>query len=350
MEKQVTAEELSKYRDRCQVILDVRSPGEFAEDHMPGARNVPMLNDAQRAEVGTLHRQDAFAARKLGAHYTTGAICRMLAEPWLANASRATGFMVYCARGGQRSGALATVLSQIGFPVFRLRRGYKTYRRYVLERFHQPLPQPVYVLYGYTGSGKTLLLQRLRDAFHVIDLEGAAHHRGSILGGHDRERQPSQRQFETQLALTLECFQSDKPLLLEGESRKVGLCRIPKGLWQAMVTGIHLWVDIPRATRRALILDEYADLKNSESLQTLLPNLNAYLPKTVRAELSEALGEQDWPRLVELLLVHHYDPLYARANKKDQRVQIPGSTCDEAEQALRTLALHGPERFALESV
>ena len=186
-------------------IIDVRAPAEYAEDHLPGAINLPVLSDAERARVGTIYKQvSPFDARKLGAALVAANAARHLQGP-LADRGGAWQPLVYCWRGGQRSGSFGTILSQIGWRVARVQGGYKAWRSLVVDRVQNgPIAAPVIVLDGNTGSAKTAILQRLAQRGHqVIDLEGLANHRGSLFGGHP-EGQPSQKMFEGRLAVALE--------------------------------------------------------------------------------------------------------------------------------------------------
>jgi len=316
MEKIIDALDLQYKRCRYDHILDVRSPAEFAEDHMGGAINIPVLTNEQRAEVGTLFKRDPFEARMLGARYVTRAIAEFMDSSLARAFGKHTGLLIYCARGGQRSESLATVLSAVGFGVFRLARGYKTYREFVLARFAQPLPQPVFLLYGYTGSRKTGSLQALRDRCNVLDLEGCAHHRGSLLGDLPDRAQPGQRAFESALLQEIEGFDPAKPTLIEGESRKIGRCTIPDGLWAAMGEGRRLWLEIPLEKRVAYTLGSYRELANADFLTARLPLLAPYLAKRDLCVLTAAIQAGDWPAVAEQLLVHHYDPLYKRERER----------------------------------
>ncbi len=333
MERTIGAEEIEALRPRCDYILDARSPAEYAEDHMAGAINTPALDDDQRAEIGAVYARDPFAARKTGALYALESVLRFVASPLVQDASKKTAFLVYCARGGLRSGAFSTTLSQIGFAVFRLKRGYKSYRAYALHTLAQPLPQPVYALYGNTGSRKTRVINRLRDRFNVIDLEGCAKHRGSILGDLPRQPQASQRAFETALMEEIRRFDPGKPTLLEGESRMIGRCAVPNALWLQMIAARNLWLETPRDQRAANILDDYRDLKDPAYLETRLNRLGRYLSHQLQVELHADMTAGRWPDFVDKLLAAHYDPLYARKRGECLEV-ITAQSVDQAAKAV----------------
>lgn len=338
MEKIIGAEELERYLN-VGPILDVRSPAEYEEDHVPGAINIPVLTNEQRIEVGTLYKTNAFEAKKLGAAYITLAIHHFLQSDLIKDASKATRFVIYCARGGQRSGSLGAVLHQVGYPVFRYERGYKSYREYLLNRLNGPIPGPIYVLYGYTGSGKTWIINQLRDDVNVLDLEGLANHRGSLLGNM-AGGQPGQRAFETELCSRLRELDPNKPTVIEGESRKIGLINLPNGVYEQMKAAKHLWVDIPREQRRDYILRDYGDMEVPYFMERL-DKLKQYLPGPAMDAILEELKTENRPRIVELLLEHHYDPLYDRPNKKGNRERLDASTIEGAVEVLRRRILDG---------
>ena len=228
----ISVAELADYPDR----IDVRSPSEFADDHIPGAVSLPVLDDRERAEVGTLHAQaSAFAAKRRGAALVTRNIARIL-ETYCANQPREWKPVVYCWRGGKRSGALAHILSEIGWRAVQLDGGYRAYRRHVITLLEQvPSRFRFYVICGLTGTGKSRLLQALADAgAQVLDLEGLARHRGSLLGDLPGDPQPSQRRFDSELLAQLQCLDPQRPVFVESESRKIGTVQLPDALLAAM--------------------------------------------------------------------------------------------------------------------
>ncbi|CAM2068250.1 tRNA 2-selenouridine(34) synthase MnmH [Sulfidibacter corallicola] len=325
--------QLELFLDRCDVILDARSPAEYEEDHLPGAFNTPVLDNGQRAEIGTLFKRNPFEARKRGARYALDNIRDFLESPACRAWPEGTAIMVYCARGGQRSGALATVLSEIGFPVFRPTRGYKSYRAYVQQVLERPLPGPVWVLHGFTGSRKTALLHRLADRCNIVDLEGAARHRGSVFGEMP-DGQPGQRPFESKLVRAIRAFDPAKPTLIEGESRRIGRLNVPNPLWHQMVEGRNLWLQMSRARRVTNILEDYADHKLAETCLTILPRLASYVAKRDIATMHAQLESGDWAAFVDLLLEKHYDPLYGRFLRHHDARRIEA---DDDEAAYRQL-------------
>lgn len=291
-------------------IVDVRSPSEFAEDHLPGAINLPVLSDIERAQVGTCYAQDAFAARKLGAALVANNIAGHVREHF-APLGRDYRPLVYCWRGGQRSQSLATVLAAIGWPVLVLDGGYKTYRRAVQAQLVQlPYEFKFHVLCGPTGSGKTRLLRDLAGVgAQVLDLEGLANHRGSLLG--HRGQQPSQKWFESQLIATLRRFDPQRVVWVEAESPKVGQIHVPKALLSGMAQGFRVQLAVPLAIRAQWIVQEYPHfVENPEELKSQLKLLTALCGHGVIRRWYALIEQQEWALFVSDILQHHYDPTY----------------------------------------
>jgi tRNA 2-selenouridine synthase len=239
---------------RADTIIDVRAPLEYADDHLPRAINLPVLDDAERAQVGTIYKQvSQFQARKLGAALVAQNAARHLQGP-LADKPGGWQPMVYCWRGGQRSGSFAVILEQIGWRVQVLDGGYKTYRRLVTAALYDaPFPVPVVLLDGGTGSAKTDILHRVSAmGGQVLDLEGMAGHRGSIFGG--AGAQPSQKLFETRLAMGMAALDPARPVLIEAEANRIGAIRLPPALWAAMVAAPRIALSAPVAARAAYSL------------------------------------------------------------------------------------------------
>ena len=300
-------------------VIDVRSPGEFAEDHIPGAINCPVLDDAQRIEVGTLHKQvSPFAAKKRGAVLVSENIARHLHERF-QDKPREWRPLIYCWRGGGRSGAMAHVMERIGWRVGKLDGGYKAYRRAVIADLETiPAQYAFHVVCGMTGTGKSRLLAALKAAgAQVLDLEGLAAHKGSVLGNLPDEAQPPQKLFESRVWQALRDFDATRPVYVESESKKIGLLRVPEALIAAMWAGKPLVLDAPTAVRVALLKEEYAHFLNDPARLTAqldcLANLHG---RDVIAGWNTLAAEKRWDELTELLLVKHYDPSYTRAIRK----------------------------------
>ncbi len=296
-------------------IIDTRSPAEFAVDHLPGAVNLPVLDDAERARVGTIYVQESrFLARRLGASLVAANIARHLTAPPLSQAGPRFRPLVYCWRGGQRSGAFAAVLGQIGWQVATLEGGWRAWRRAVVATLYdRPLPAPVVVLDGNTGTAKTALLARVAErGVQVIDLEGLARHRGSLFGARPGG-QPAQKAFESALAVQVATLDPTRPVLLEAESNKVGDRLIPPALWQAMCAAPRIAISAPLATRAAYLAQAYADIAaDAAGLEATITSLQPFHPRDRIARWQEMAAQGAHAALAAELMAQHYDPRYAR--------------------------------------
>ncbi len=308
--------------DGYDLVIDVRSPAEFAHDHIPGAINLPVLDDVERARVGTIYVQDnPFRARKIGAALVSKNISAMLEGP-LADRKPDFHPLIYCWRGGQRSGSLASVLSQIGWRCTLLQGGYKSFRRKVVADLAAvPSGFTFLCLSGLTGTGKTRILQAMSArGFQVLDLEKAASHRGSVLGAQLDESQPSQKAFETRLWGALIKFDKSRPVWIESESSKIGNVAIPDKLWAALKQAQVIEIALPLEVRAALLLEDYADLIGAPEIfaknLTVLTKLHG---KEKIAKWRELIELGDWRALALDLLESHYDPAYRRSSKRRKR-------------------------------
>ncbi len=300
-------------------IIDVRSESEFAEDHMPGAINLPVLNDAERAKVGTIYKQVCpFDARKVGAAIVARNIAQHL-DTHFAAKDKSYHPLVYCWRGGQRSNSMAEVLSQISWQVTVLEGGYKTYRAYVRQQLQQLPEQFTYqVLCGLTGSGKTHILRQLAQrGAQVLDLESLANHRGSLLGQEWEGKfspQPSQKRFESLLLQQLKSFDVSKPVWVEAESNKIGQVYLPPSLWQQMKQAKCVEVQLPQFARIEWLLQEYPHLvTHPDLLKHKLEHLKFRYGREKINEWYSLIDSDQWHALVGDLLTCHYDPTYNRS-------------------------------------
>lgn len=297
-------------------IIDVRSPAEFAEDHIPGAINCPVLDNAQRAEIGTLYKQvSAFEAKKLGAAMASEAIARHLRERFL-DRPKSWKPLIYCWRGGDRSGSMTTVLRAIGWAAGQLDGGYKAWRRHVVADLETlPAHYDFRVLCGATGNAKTRVLQALGElGEQVLDLETLASHKGSVLGVLPDQPQPSQKWFETTLHHALVKLDPTRPVFVEAESRKIGNLHVPEALIQRIRTGTCRVIDAPRSARVAFLLRDYDYfLDRPEFLLRRLDALKALVSRDTLTGWQAAIAEGNWTTLVDQLLAEHYDPLYQRS-------------------------------------
>ena len=328
-------------------IIDVRTPAEFAEDHIPGAINCPVLSDEERITVGTLYKQvSPFEARKVGAALIAKNIAHHLQTRFHAY-PKSWRPLVYCWRGGQRSGAMSIILAQVGWAAHKLEGGYKTYRRDVLDKL-EALPQhfTFRVVCGPTGSGKSHLLTALADTNHqVLDLEMLARHRGSVLGRLPEQPQPSQKWFDSALLQTLQKFDPDRPVYVEAESSKIGLITLPPALIAAMHAGTCLLVETPLATRVAGLLEDYRHYtENPEIFIEHLKPLHRFHGAKQLEHWSSLIHQGDFETMVAELLTLHYDPSYFRATSKHyvnldkaQRVPLVSLSADALKKIAATL-------------
>jgi tRNA 2-selenouridine synthase len=295
-------------------VIDVRSPAEWAEDHLPGAVNLPVLDDAERALVGTIYKRESpFRARKIGAALVARNAAAHLEGP-LADKPGGWRPLVYCWRGGQRSGAFATILSQVGWRAEVLAGGYKSYRALVVQALYDlPVPSPVIVLDGNTGTAKTELLALLAArGVQVIDLEGLANHRGSLFGMRPGG-QPPQKMFETRLALALASLDPARPVVVEAESSRIGDCRLPPRLWRAMVAAPRIGISAPLAARAAYLARAYADLAaDSQALLAVIDRMRPMHAAEMIDRWKLLAGQGAYEALAADLMARHYDPRYAR--------------------------------------
>ncbi len=300
-------------------IVDVRTPAEFAEDHIPGAINCPVLSDEERITVGTLYKQQSpFEARKVGAALVAKNIAEHL-QTRFGNHPKSWRPLIYCWRGGQRSGAMSIILAQVGWSAHKLEGGYKSYRRDVLDKL-EVLPQSLQmrVICGSTGSGKSRLLQALASqGQQVLDLENLAQHRGSVLGKLPEQSQPSQKFFDSTLLQVLQKFDVTRPVYVEAESNKIGLITLPSALITAMHASECLLVETPLETRVAGLIEDYQHyLKNPEQLIAHLQSLHRFHGAKQLEQWAELIHTGDFHTLVAELLTLHYDPSYLRATSK----------------------------------
>jgi tRNA 2-selenouridine synthase len=297
-------------------IIDVRSEGEFAEDHIPGAINLPVLNNAERERVGTIYKQvSSFDAKKIGAALVSANISRHI-NAIMLDRPRDWRPLIYCWRGGGRSGAMAHVLVQIGWKVGQLDGGYKAYRRAIIDELTTlPARFDWRVVCGMTGTGKSRLLHALRaQGAQVLDLEELAAHRGSVLGNLPDAPQPAQKMFESRVWHALKHLSPERPVYVESESRKIGKLRVPAELIDAMWQSACVVIEAPIPVRVALLMDEYVHfLSDAKLLNTQLDCLRSLHGGVVIDNWQDMARDSQWSRLTEELLVKHYDPAYTRA-------------------------------------
>jgi len=316
----ITATEAIERLDEFNTLIDARSQSEYALDRLPGAVNWPSLTDAERIVVGTEYVQvSPFLAKKRGAAMVARNIAAHI-EREVLDKPKDWRPLVYCWRGGTRSGALATVLDQIGFRVHRLEGGYQAYRRAVIAALDDlPAKFQYRVICGSTGSGKSRLLQVLRtQGAQVLDLETLANHRGSVLGLVPGSPQPGQKQFESRVWDALRHFDPALPVYIESESKKVGDLRVPLLLIEQMRIAPCLRLDLPLDARVTLLLEDYGHfVTDTAAFCERLDALRATRGNEVVKAWQEAARAGRTPEVVRELLVQHYDPIYGQSMKRN---------------------------------
>ena len=320
-------EVITDWRDsRIDEIIDVRSPAEYADDHIPGAINLPVFTNDERAVIGTLYKQTSpFVARREGAALVSANIAKHISSR-LKDKPENWRPLIHCWRGGQRSRAFAHICGEIGWASFLLDGGYKTYRNQVLTGLKTaPLNFNICIISGSTGSGKTHLLHALaRQGAQILDLEGLASHKGSLLGAIPDTPQPSQRYFESLIFHELNKLDENRVVFIEAESSRVGNLSLPKELWHAMGRAFVIELQSTNATRLHLLKQDYHHLMTPDSptLLKLIDGMSARHGYEVTTNWKHLLQKQDYDEFVTHLLEEHYDPAYHRASTKHNRVHI----------------------------
>jgi tRNA 2-selenouridine synthase len=297
-------------------LIDSRAPAEFTEDHLPGAVSMPVLDDEERARVGTLYKQvSVFEAKKLGAALVSKNIARHI-EEHLLDKPKNWRPLLYCWRGGQRSGSFTHILREIGWDAHRIQGGYKSWRQHVIEQLALLPPRVKFrVVTGATGSGKSRLLEALAArGGQVLHLEELAAHKGSVLGNLPGQPQPAQKGFETQLFAALSALDLTQPVFVEAESRKIGRLQVPDALLDAIRGAPGLRIDASLPARIDFLLHDYDyAIADPAWLVERLGHLKGLQSNETLERWSALIAAKDFPSLVEELLTQHYDPLYERS-------------------------------------
>lgn len=338
--------------DQFDEIIDVRTPAEYADDHVPGAINAPVLSNEERVLIGTMYAQESpFKATRLGAALVARHIADYL-EALFADRPHSWRPLIYCWRGGKRSGAMTTWFNLIGWRARQLDGGYKTWRRHVIDRLaDQPARLDCIVLTGPTGSGKTRLLQALgRAGAQILDLEGLACHRGSLLGDLPARRQPSQRGFESALLQALDGLDPDRPVFVEAESRRIGQLSLPDSLLQAMHGGRCVRIQAALAQRIEFLLQDYAHLFQApEAFKNTLDRLVGLHSRQAIQDWHTLIDADRRAELFQALVQDHYDPAYRRSSHGHYAglAQAPGFDYDPTDPDGRSQAIQLMDQLGL---
>jgi len=327
--------------DAFDSILDARTPAEYALDHIPNAINTPTLNDEERILIGTTYKQvSAFEAKKRGGAIAARNIA-MHIEALFLDKPKNWKPLVYCWRGGNRSGSMVTILRAIGWQAQQLEGGHKAYRKLVVESLESlPTQYDFKVIGGATGSGKSALLAELaKQGAQVLDLETLAQHRGSVLGRFSNTAQPTQKWFDSQLADTLRRFNAHKPVFVEAESKKIGQIALPESLMTA-IRSAPLWeVQAPIASRVEYLLQDYAEyVEHPERLKQQLSYLLPLFGHDTLNQWFNAIDTGNFADITQTLLLEHYDPLYQRALERQTLTRQPHDALVLTDLSIPTLA------------
>ena len=313
-----------EYKD-FDTIIDVRSPSEFEEDHIVGAINCPVLSDLEREKVGTIYkRESTFKAKIIGSSLTARNIAKHIEERF-SEYKGSWQPLVYCWRGGQRSKAFAIILSEVGWRTQQLEGGYKEYRNHVLE-FMDNIGSKLKIILisGKTGSAKTKILHSIaQQGGQILDLEGLANHKGSLLGKIPNFNQPSQKFFESKLYYQLKKLNLRKRIFVEAESSKIGNIHIPKTIWAKMIVSPRIEIKADIHLRSNFLVKDYEYMcKNPELINPIIFGLRKRLSKQLVNSWKELINQRKWQELTTSFLENHYDPSYSSNTIKNDRKVI----------------------------
>lgn len=335
--KDISIEELLSLRESNEItVIDVRSQSEYKDATIPGSMNIPFFNNEEREEVGTLYKQvGEHAAKEKGLELVSSKLPELVKEFSEIEGKKA----VFCWRGGMRSKSTATVLDLMGIKVLRLNGGYRSYRNWVVEQLDSiELKPKAFILNGYTGSGKTKILNRLKaENFPVIDLEGMANHRGSIFGQIGME--PSnQKKFDALLIDSVRNLQQAPYVLLEGEGRRIGRVSTPPFILKKLEQGITFFIEMPREERIMHILEDYQPWNHEEECLSAFLKIKKRIHTPIAKQIELDLKSGNYSSAVGLLLEYYYDPLYDHSTQKvseERRIPIKANNIEEALNMIR---------------
>lgn len=296
---------------KSKVLIDVRSPFEYSEATIPGAINIPVLLDDERKEIGTLYVNEKVDEAKILAIESISKRLPEIFKYILKLRKEYKNLVFFCARGGYRSKTITNLLSSLDVPVLKLDGGYKKYRKYIMENIDSLIDSisPI-VLYGNTGTGKTEILKELKNReYPVIDLEGLAIHRGSILGAVGLEEQPKQKMFDSLLFEELDKYKNSY-VFLEGESRRIGKVLLPEKLYEKMGNGVNIKIESPIDNRVELLVKEYASNNNKDEIAEAISHMNKFISRENIDELLLKLENNDYAYIAKELCINYYDIRY----------------------------------------
>jgi tRNA 2-selenouridine synthase len=338
-------EKLIELRDRKDVVLvDVRSPSEYEDATIPGSLNIPLFDDRERAEVGTLYAQVGVqAAKERGLEIVSAKLPAFVKSFAQLPGDKA----VFCWRGGMRSRTTATVLGLMGIRALRLVGGYRAYRRWVVDSLANLSFKPkAFVLHGHTGTGKTAVLKALKERGHpVLDLEAMAGHRGSIFG-HIGLKANNQKTFDALLLDELLRYRNAPYVLFEAESSRIGKVTLPQPFVDVKDKGHQIWLEVPTEVRIRNILEDYRPWENQSACLEAFRRIKSRIHTPVAAETEACLMEGKFDRAVELLLLYYYDPRYTHTSEQYDpscgRTDVAASTVEEAVAAIERILRAAP--------
>ncbi len=319
-------------------LVDVRSPSEYREMTIPGSVNIPVFDDEERAEVGTLYKQvSKEVATDRGLEIFSGKLPAFIREFRKLDGE----IVVFCWRGGMRSKAAATFLDLMGIKTHRILGGVRAYRHWVLNGLHSfKMEPPSFVLNGGTGSGKTAILKRLqREGYPVLDIEGLANHRGSIFGEIGLTSN-NQKTFDSLLLQELMKLQESPFLLFEAESKRIGKLLLPDFLVEEKENAFHIFIEMPMKERVGHILEEYRLQEHHEEFVEAFRVIKRRIHSPVANEIEDELKQRHYGRILELLLEYYYDPRYrhmANQYPVDRRISVKVNSMEEAYQEIQKL-------------
>ncbi|WP_456395240.1 tRNA 2-selenouridine(34) synthase MnmH [Desulfurobacterium sp.] len=317
-------------------FVDVRTPEEFKEFHIPRSYNVPLFTVEEKKNISKIYRTKGEREARLKAVEIVSPRIPFIISQVERIKKRHENVVIYCWRGGLRSLAVATFCNLAGIFVFRLKGGYRAFRQFIFEDIQRILKnKKFYVIYGPTGCAKTCLLRNLaRKGFPVIDLEGLAGHRGSVFGGIGL-RQPSQKMFDALLWAKLKRLSNEKFIIVEGESKKIGRLFIPEAFWKKMEHGIKIMVELPLKARVEYSMKDYRVGKYPSNVYLKpLERIRKYLLQEIYNEIESAINEENYRKAVELLMVYYYDKLYKRSMPEKYDIKISATNITELEERI----------------